>query len=89
MALTKDKTSEIVKNFSKDEKNTGSIEVQIALLTEKINALTAHMTLHKSDFHSRRGLEKMVSKRKSLLQYLLTTDLAKYRIVIKKLGLRK
>ncbi|MDD3187299.1 MAG: 30S ribosomal protein S15 [Bacilli bacterium] len=89
MALTKEVKADIVKEFAKDEKNTGSIEVQIALLTKKINTLTEHMKEHKHDFHSRRGLEKMVGKRKSLLKYLLEKDVTRYRNVIKSLGLRK
>lgn len=89
MALTKEVKAGIVKKFAKNETDTGSIEVQIALLTEKINALTEHMKEHKQDFHSRRGLEKMVGKRKSLLNYLFKTDVTRYRNCIKSLGLRK
>lgn len=89
MALTKQVTAGIVKKFAKTETDTGSIEVQIALLTEKINTLTEHMKVHAKDFHSRRGLEKMVGKRKSLLNYLFKTDVTRYRNLIKSLGLRK
>lgn len=89
MALTKEVKANIVKEFAKNETDTGSIEVQIALLTKQIVALTEHMKEHKHDFHSRRGLEKMVGKRKSLLSYLFKTDVSRYRNVIKSLGLRK
>lgn len=89
MALTKDKKAEIIKSFSRDEKDTGSTEVQIALLTEDIKRLTEHLKEHTHDFHSRRGLLKKVGQRRSLLNYLARQDVAKYREVVKKLGLRK
>lgn len=89
MALTKEKKAEIVKKFAKDEKNTGSTEVQIAILTEEIKALTEHLKEHKHDFHSRRGMLKKVGQQRSLLNYLKKTDVTRYREVVKKLGLRK
>lgn len=89
MALTKDKKAEIVKKFAKDEKNTGSTEVQIAILTEEIRALTEHLKEHKHDFHSRRGMLKKVGQQRSLLNYLKRKDVTRYREVVKKLGLRK
>ena len=89
MALTKEKKTDIVKRFAKDEKDTGSAEVQIAILTEEIKALTEHLKEHKHDFHSRRGMLKKVGQQRSLLNYLKKTDVTRYREVVKKLGLRK
>lgn len=87
--LNKDQKTEIIKQFQKDEKDTGSPEVQIALLTERINELTEHLKVHKKDNHSRRGLLKMVGKRRNLLNYLAKKDVQRYRDIIAKLGLRK
>ena len=87
--MTKERKQEIIKNFGRDEKDTGSSEVQIALLTERINELTEHLKVHKKDNHSRRGLLKKVGQRRSMLQYLAKKDVTRYREVIKKLGLRK
>ena len=89
MALSKEKKADIVKKFAKDEKDTGSAEVQIAIITEEIKALTEHLKEHKHDFHSRRGMLKKVGQQKSLLNYLKKNDVTRYREVIKKLGLRK
>ena len=89
MALTKDVKTSIIKNFARDEKDTGSPEVQIAILTEEINALTEHLKNNKQDKHSKRGLLIKVGKRRSLLNYLLKTDVKRYREVVKNLGLRK
>ena len=89
MALTKERTAELVKKFGKNEHDTGSIEVQIALLTERINNLTEHMKEHKHDYHTNRGLLQMVGKRKNLLEYLKREDVQRYRELIKKLNLRK
>lgn len=89
MALTKEKKEEIIKRFAKDEKDTGSAEVQIAILTEEILVLTEHLKEHKHDYHSRRGMLKKVGQRRSLLNYLKKKDITRYRDVIKKLGLRK
>lgn len=89
MALTKEKKSEIIKKYQRDEKDTGSSEIQIALLTEEINALTAHLKEHKQDKHSKRGLLMKVGKRRSLLNYLLKTDVKRYRNIVSSLGLRK
>ena len=89
MALSKEKKAEIVKKFAQSEKDTGSAEVQIAILTNEISALTEHLKEHKHDFSSRRGLYKKVGQRKSLLNYLYKTDVTRYRELIKKLGLRK
>ena len=89
MALTKEVKAEIIKNFAKDEKDTGSVEVQVAILTEEIKTLTDHLKEHIHDFHSKRGLLMKVGKRRSLLDYLKKHDVVRYRELIKKLGLRK
>ena len=89
MALTKDQKSKIVNEFKRGTNDTGSVEVQVALLTERINTLTEHMKEHKHDYHTNRGLLKMVGKRKSLLDYLKREDVQRYRELIKKLNLRK
>ena len=89
MALSTEEKAKIIKKFAKNDKDTGSTEVQIAILTEEINNLTNHLKEHKHDYHSNRGLLKKVGQRKSLLKYLAKKDIASYREVIKKLGLRK
>ena len=89
MALSKEKKAEIVKKFAQSEKDTGSAEVQIAILTKEINTLTEHLKEHKHDFHSKRGLLIKVGRRKKLLEYLKNNDVKSYREVIKKLNLRK
>lgn len=87
--ITPEKKAELVKEFGKDTKDTGSAEVQIAILTERINNLNNHFKNHKHDYHSNRGLLKMVGKRRNLLAYLRKHDLERYRVVIEKLGLRR
>ena len=87
--LDSDKRSEIMARFQLHEKDTGSPEVQIALLSAKIGYLTEHFKIHKKDHHSRRGLLKLVGQRRRLLDYLKKKDLERYRIVIQQLGLRK
>ena len=89
MALTKEVKADLVKEFGKDAKDTGSIEVQIAILTKEINTLTAHFKEHPKDNHSKRGLLRKVGQRKSLLNYLIKNDVTRYRKVVKELGLRK
>ena len=89
MALTEEVKQSIIKNFARDEIDTGSAEVQIAILTEEINILTEHLKEHKHDYHSRRGLLKKVGQRRNMLNYLAKKDINRYREVIKKLGLRK
>ncbi len=81
--------AEIIKEFGRKEGDTGSPEVQIAILTARINELNEHLKVHKKDHHSRRGLLKMVGKRRNLLSYLKKNDLEGYRALIAKLGLRK
>ena len=89
MALTKEAKEKIVKKFGKDANDTGSCEVQVAILTEEIKELTEHLKEHKHDFHSRRGLLKKVGKRRSLLNYLAKHDVNRYRKIVKALELRK
>lgn len=89
MALSKDKKTKIIKEFARDAKDTGSPEVQIAILTNEISALTEHLKNNKQDKESKRGLYIKVGKRKSLLNYLLNKDVKRYRAVVEKLGLRK
>lgn len=89
MTLTKEVKSAIVKEYQRDAKDTGSVEVQVAILTEEIKVLTEHLKEHIHDFHSKRGLLQKVGKRRSLLDYLRKTDVVRYRELISKLGLRK
>ena len=89
MALTKEAKREATKKFGKSEKDTGSPEVQIAMLTERINGLTEHLRTHKHDHYSRRGLLKLVGRRRRFLTYLQKHDLEGYRALIKELGLRR
>ena len=87
--MLKDEKTAIMAEYATHEGDTGSPEVQIAVLTKRINDLTAHMKEHPKDFHSNRGLLKMVGRRRNLLGYLQKKDIARYRAIIKKLGLRK
>jgi small subunit ribosomal protein S15 len=89
MTLTTDQKREVVKQFGKSEEDTGSPEVQIALLTRRINHLTEHLREHKHDHHSRRGLLMLVGQRRRLLNYLGRKDLDRYRSLIQELGLRR
>ena len=89
MSLTAQRKLQVVKEFASKAGDTGSPEVQIALLTERINGLTEHFKLHKKDNHSRRGLLKMVSQRRQLLDYLKRTNEGRYKIIIEKLGIRR
>jgi small subunit ribosomal protein S15 len=89
MTITKDRKLEIIDEFRREKNDTGSPEVQVALLTARINELTEHMRTHKKDHASRRGLLKMVSKRSCLLTYLRNKDRSRYQAVISRLGLRK
>jgi len=89
MSLTVERKGEIVKEFATKEGDTGSPEVQIALLTERINGLSDHFKSHKKDNHSRRGLLKMVSKRRQLLDYVKSRDEARYQKIIERLELRR
>ena len=87
--MTKERKEEIINTYKRDEKDTGSPEVQIALLTQRITELTEHLKVHVKDNHSRRGLLKMVGKRRNLLNYLAKKDVERYRLIVEKLGLRK
>ena len=87
--ITKERKTEVIEKFKTHATDTGSPEVQIALLTFRINELNDHLLAHKKDHHSRRGLLKMVGKRRNLLNYLKDTNLEKYRALIVELGLRK
>ena len=87
--MTKEEKLEIIKKYGKDDKDSGKPEVQIALLTKRINDLTSHFDAHKKDHHSRRGLMMMVGKRRRLLDYLTRTDIVRYRAIIKELNIRK
>ena len=89
MTLTTDQKREVVQQFGKSEADTGSPEVQIALLTRRINHLTEHLREHKHDHHSRRGLLMLVGQRRRLLNYLQRKDLDRYRALIQELGLRR
>ena len=89
MSLTKEQKSELIKKFGQSEKDTGRAEVQIAILTEHINSLSDHFDKHKKDHHSRRGLLKMVGKRRRLLAYLQQVEIERYRKIVKQLDLRK
>ena len=87
--MDKARKLEIIKEFGRSEGDTGSPEVQVALLTERINTLQEHFKVHKKDHHSRRGLLKMVGQRRGLLNYLAEQDIERYRTLIKELGLRR
>ena len=89
MPLTPEKKREVIGQFKTHDTDSGSAEVQIALLTERIKYLTEHFKVHKRDHHSRRGLLRMVGQRRRLLDYLKTTKVERYRAVVKELGLRK
>ena len=89
MPLSTEKTAELVKKYGENENDTGSPQVQIALLTERINSLTGHFKTHKKDHHSRRGLLKMVGQRRRLITYLKRTNAGIYTELIKDLGLRR
>lgn len=89
MVLVKDKKTKIINDFKTHPRDTGSAEVQIAILTERINSLGGHFKSHKKDFHSRRGLLSLVGRRRRLLNYLKNKDMKKYEGVLEKLNLRK
>jgi small subunit ribosomal protein S15 len=89
MPLTQDQKSELIAKFGENQQDTGSTKVQVALLTQRITELTEHMKIHPHDHHSRRGLLKMVGRRRRLLTYMQRHDLEGYRALIKELGLRR
>lgn len=89
MALTAERKAALISEYKGHESDTGSAEVQIALLTERINKLTEHLKQHRQDFHTQRGLLKLVGQRRRQLAYLNKTDVTRYRAILAKLGLRK
>lgn len=89
MSVTKQDKSELIKKYGKTEKDSGTAEVQIAILTKRINDLTDHFSVHQKDHHSRRGLMMMVGKRRRLLDYLAEKNIERYRSIIKELNIRK
>lgn len=88
LSITKEKSKELIKKFGKNEKDSGSAEVQIAILSERIRNLTEHLKVHPKDNHSRSGLMKLIGKRRGLLVYVKNQDIDNYRSLIKKLGIR-
>ncbi len=89
MAITKEKKKELLEKYKRSDSDTGSAEIQIAIFTERINYLTEHFKTHKKDHHSRRGLIRLVNKRRKLLDYLKRETPERYQAIIKKLGIRK
>ncbi|MBP3892158.1 MAG: 30S ribosomal protein S15 [Solobacterium sp.] len=89
MMLEKEVKEKLIKEYGRKDKDTGSVEVQVAILTEQINRLTEHLKQHKQDYSSSRGLMKMVGRRRQMLEYLKKNDVNRYRDLVKKLGLRK
>ena len=87
--MTKDEKQAIISQYAMHEGDTGSPEVQIAVLTSRINTLTEHLKQNKKDFHSRRGLQKMIGHRRNLLNYLQNNEIERYRAIVSKLGLRR
>lgn len=87
--MTKERKQELIKQYGRKEGDTGSPEVQIALLTERINHLTEHLKVHKKDHHSRRGLLMLVGQRRGMLNYLRSKDIEAYRSIIERLGIRR
>ena len=87
--ITREQKAELIKTYGRTPEDTGSPEVQIAILTQRINELTEHLKKNQKDHHSRRGLLKMVGQRRGMLDYLKKTDIERYRAIVKKLGLRK
>ena len=88
MPLSKERTAELVAEFGKDDKDSGSADVQVAILTQRIRDLTEHLKTHKRDHHTRRGLLMLVGKRRRLLTYIKKRDITAYRVLIAKLGIR-
>ena len=88
LSITKERTAELVKEYGKDENDTGAVEVQVAILSERIRNLTEHLKVHKKDNHSRRGLMKLIGKRRGLLKYIKNRNIDEYRDLVKRLGIR-
>lgn len=87
-SITKEETAKLIKEYGKDEKDSGSAEVQVAILSERIRNLTEHLKTHKKDNHTRRGLMKLIGKRRGLLKYIKNGNIDEYRDLIKRLGIR-
>ena len=87
-SISKERVAELIKEYGKDEHDSGSAEVQVAILTERIRNLTEHLKVHKKDNHTRRGLMKLIGKRRGLLKYIKSRDINEYRALVKKLGIR-
>ena len=88
LSITPERVAELVKEYGKDEHDTGNVEVQVAILTEHIRNLTEHLKVHKKDNHTRRGLMKIIGKRRGLLKYIKNRDIEQYRALVKRLGIR-
>ena len=88
LSISKEKTAELIKEFGKSDNDSGSAEVQVAILSERIRNLTEHLKSHKKDNHTRRGLMKLIGKRRGLLKYIKNRNIDEYRALIKKLGIR-
>ena len=88
LSITKERTAELIKEYGKGEGDSGSAEVQVAILTERIRNLTEHLKVHKKDNHTRRGLMKLIGRRRGLLKYIKSRDINEYRALVKKLGIR-
>ena len=88
LSISKERTAELIKEFGKSEKDSGSAEVQVAILSERIRNLTEHLKVHTKDNHTRRGLMKLIGKRRGLLKYIKSRDINEYRALVKKLGIR-
>lgn len=87
-SISKERTAELIKEYGKGDGDSGSAEVQVAILSERIKNLTEHLKVHKKDHHTRRGLMMLIGKRRSLLKYIKNRDIEEYRILIKKIGIR-
>lgn len=88
LSISKERTAELIKEYGKGENDSGSPEVQVAILTERIRNLTEHLKVHKKDNHTRRGLMKLIGKRRGMLKYIKNRDIEEYRALVKKLGIR-
>lgn len=88
LSISKERTAELIAEFGKGEADSGSAEVQVAILSERIRNLTEHLKVHKKDFHTRRGLQMLLGKRRGMLKYIKNRDIEEYRALIKKLGIR-
>ena len=88
LSITKERTAELIAEYGKDANDSGNVEVQVAILTERIRNLTEHLKVHKKDNHTRRGLMKLIGKRRGMLKYIKNRDIEEYRALVKKLGIR-